>query len=101
VHLKSNYTTEENNLYSKVDEVIHYIWDPIGISFEPEARNEYYSYLPEIYRLVKSNAPIEIIAKHLNKIQIENIGLPSNLEKCTEIANILLSWADYLGFNIT
>lgn len=43
------YSNEEKNLYSKIDEVIHYLWDPIGISYVPEARNEYYSYLPEIF----------------------------------------------------
>ena len=42
----------ELELYKRCDEVLHYVWDPIGISDVPEARDEYESYLPTVWRLV-------------------------------------------------
>lgn len=53
------------------------------------------------FRLAQANVECEEIAEHLNKIQMEHIGLPSDLEKNTRIANILFSWAEYLGSIIT
>lgn len=39
----------ERELYQRVDEVLHYVWDPIGVSDAPEARDEYFSYLPIVF----------------------------------------------------
>jgi hypothetical protein len=33
---------EQNELYKRVDEVLHYVWDSIGVAGEPHARDEYY-----------------------------------------------------------
>lgn len=51
-HLSKN----KNELYSRIDEVLHYVWDPIGISGVPEARDEYHSYLPVVFGKVKRGA---------------------------------------------
>ena len=40
----------DEELYRRVDEVLHYIWDPIGVAGAPMARDEYYAYLPQIFR---------------------------------------------------
>lgn len=55
----------EAELYKRCDEVLHYIWDPIGVSGEPGARDEYSSYLPKVFALVRDNATAEEIAKYL------------------------------------
>ena len=34
----------DEELYRRVDEVLHYLWDPIGVAGIPEARDEYYGY---------------------------------------------------------
>lgn len=31
------------DLYRAVDEVLHFIWDPIGVRGFPEARDEYHA----------------------------------------------------------
>lgn len=49
----ARYSEKQKELYQRIDEVIHYIWDPIGINGAPKARDEYYSYLPEILRIVE------------------------------------------------
>jgi hypothetical protein len=41
----------EQELLTRVNEVLHYIWDPIGVRGEPNARDEYDSYVPEVYSL--------------------------------------------------
>ena len=43
---------KENKLYKRVDETLFYIWDPIGVNHVPQARDEYYSFLPGIFELV-------------------------------------------------
>ena len=45
---------EEIELYKRVDEVLHYLWDPIGVAEEPWARDEYYSYLPKMNRMASA-----------------------------------------------
>jgi hypothetical protein len=39
----------QDELYRRTDEVLHYIWDPIGVAGVPEARDEYDSYLPHAF----------------------------------------------------
>lgn len=52
-------------LYRAVDEVLHYIWDPIGVSGVPEARDEYQGYLPQVFKLVRERQSEETIANYL------------------------------------
>ena len=40
---------DQLELYRRTDEVLHYIWDPIGVAGDPYARDEYDSYLPHVY----------------------------------------------------
>ena len=39
---------KDAELYRRLDEVAHYIWDPIGISNVPDARDEYRAYLRDV-----------------------------------------------------
>ncbi len=39
-------------LYQRIDEVLYYVWDPIGVSDEPCARAEYSSYTRKILTYV-------------------------------------------------
>ena len=90
--LKKIENNSDKELYRRVDEVLHYVWDPIGVSDIPEARDEYYGYLPQIYSMVKSNCSINSIAVELRKIIIEQIGLTSTIEQSTEVAELLVHW---------
>jgi hypothetical protein len=53
---------KELALYRAVDEVLHYVWDPIGVAGAPRARDEYFSYLPKVYGMVKAGSDPESIA---------------------------------------
>jgi len=80
----------ELELYRRCDEVLRYIWDPIGIAGYPDARDEYYPYIPDVYRLVKQNSPADEIVVHLNAIVEEHMGFKPDPE-CTRRAVELIA----------
>jgi hypothetical protein len=70
--------TKEIELYQRLDEVVHYLWDPIGASGAPEARDEYYSYLPKLLELLKRGSNENEIADYLGSITSDRMGLGTN-----------------------
>lgn len=83
-------TFDNKELSKRIDEVLFYVWDPIGVSNEPFARAEYKSYVPEVLRLVEGSEKIKPISDYLSKIVTENMGLSSNQKHCDECAELLL-----------
>lgn len=83
---------DELELYQRCDEVLQYLWDPIGVAGAPSARDEYYFYLPDVFSLVRENAKAEVISAHLLRIETESIGLLGNEKKASEVAKVLLAW---------
>ncbi len=51
------------------------VWDPIGIQDEPNAQNEYDSYLDGVYELLVSGASDSDIEDHLWRIVSDSMGL--------------------------
>lgn len=85
----------EKELYSRIDEIVHYIWDPIGVSSFPGARDEYYSYLPKIYAYVKSGDTIAL-EKYLTWLTVEHMGLKENQESNRSAISIMTEWKMFL-----
>jgi len=83
-------------LTHRVDEVLHYVWDPIGISDQPLARNEYSAYGPRVLSLLMANADATQLGSHLDQIAVQNMGLSSNLEQSIQVAKILIAWRETL-----
>jgi len=67
-------------LSRRVGEILHYIWDPIGISEIPEARDEYDGYLGDITGMLMRGAGKEEISKRLDIIATETMGLSGTSE---------------------
>lgn len=91
-------TPPEKELYRRVDEVIHYLWDPIGVSGIPQARDEYYSYYPKVFALLQEKRDDNEISEYLLKIQ-KNMGLPVGPEsekRAEEITKILIEYRDWI-----
>ena len=82
----------EEELYRAVDEVLHYLWDPIGISSIPEARDEYYGYFQDVFDLVRNGAAHVAIATYLCKVVTDRMGLPANAHHDQEVARVLVAW---------
>lgn len=51
-----SHRSQDTDLLRVVDEVLHYIWDPIGVAGVPEARDEYDIYTGRIFTLLRSGA---------------------------------------------
>lgn len=91
-----NLTPREAELYKRCDEVLHYIWDPIGVSEAPGARDEYHSYLPRVFARVRENAKPQEIANHLTEVETQMMGLPANSEQALTVATVLLEWREWI-----
>ena len=89
----SKYTDE---LRSRVDEILYYIWDPVGAAAEPSTRDEYSRYVPELVSLLERDAVAEEVARYLNQIATVCMGLRQNEEHSRAIANLLLVWRTWL-----
>ena len=83
--------------YKRIDEVLFYKWDPIGISDGAWARDEYQSYLPKIFKLALENKTPEPIANYLNLIATENMGLSAAKHHDTKIAKLILEIKEEMG----
>jgi len=80
---------QEMKLYRQVDEILHYLWDPIGVAGIAQARDEYHSYLPQVFKLVLRQAKVSEVASYLVNIESDRMGMTANKEKALEIANTL------------
>lgn len=76
-------------LYKKIDDTLWFDWDPICIN-NIAPRDEYQSYVPEIFGLVKAKADRQEIAKRLFKLETDNMGMSGTLENCLRIADKIL-----------
>lgn len=82
-------TSEQSKLYKRIDEILWEDWDPIGVNDHENIRDEYQSYVPKAFRLALEDSEVFELANYLNRIATENMGLQSNLEHCTEIAELI------------
>jgi hypothetical protein len=62
---------KENELYKRTDEILFYIWDPIGVSPDPYARDEYLSYLPQVFQMLMDDKPKDEIIEYLLAINTQ------------------------------
>lgn len=87
-------------LYRRTDEVLFYIWDPIGVFETPEARDEYQGYLPIVFSMLQQSKSANEIADYLSKIQTENMGLGDALDmksKNMKVAELLKDHKKWIG----
>jgi hypothetical protein len=94
--MKEKLSTREKELYRRTDEILHYLWDPIGVSDIPQARDEYYSYLPGVFARLIENSKDHEIAVYLVKVEEESMGLTPNKEKALNIAQVLIETKEWI-----
>ena len=82
----------ELELYRRVDEVLYYVWDPIGVATSPAARDEYQGYLPTVFTMLQEGMGASPIAAYLDDIATDRMGLDANLEYSRRVAELLLDW---------
>ncbi len=89
-------TEKDNELLKRVDEVLHYLWDPIGLRGVPEARDEYTSYAGVVFSMLKRGTDNNEISRYLVRIRADHMGMGRADESTGEddIAEILANWKE-------
>ena len=82
----------ELELYRRVDEVLYYLWDPIGVATSPAARDEYQMYLPTVFTMLHEGMDASPIAVYLDGVVTDRMGLDANPEHSKRVAELLLDW---------
>lgn len=90
------------DLRDRCEEVLYYVWDPIGVRLIPQTFHEYSSYVPEVLSILNSGADAAAIAAHLSAIEVKQMGLgplkpgvkSTNAEHA---AQCLVDWREYLA----
>lgn len=82
----------ELELYRRVDEVLYYVWDPIGVATSPAARDEYQGYLPTVFTMLQEGMDASPIAAYLDNVATGSMGLDANPEHSRRVAELLLDW---------
>ena len=79
-----------DELIRRIDEVLFYMWDPIGVSPSPHARREYSSYADTILNILKAEKDPNSIKKYLDELESGMMGLPIEGQKNLEVAKLIL-----------
>jgi hypothetical protein len=90
--MKSRRSPEEEALHRAVGEVLHYIWDPIGVAGSPHARDEYDGYVDTVCSLLWDGAQAGVLAEHLERAASEGMGLTGSGERAGLAAAALVAW---------
>lgn len=81
----------EEEFRRRVDEVLHYLWDPIGVAYSPVARDEY-QYVPNVLALLQEGAGASSLSTYLDAVATERMGLQARSEHSKRVAQLLLEW---------
>lgn len=92
-----NLSPQDKELLRRIDEVLHYVWDPVGVAGIPQARDEYDSYVPQVFRLLKGTGDGKEVAEYLHWLSTEHIGMGANRDHDAEVVQVLLRWRDRLA----
>lgn len=87
----SKMTEPDLTLYRIVDEVLYYLWDPIGIANSAGPRDEYRMYVPKVFELVRM-ADGPTLSAYLLSVERDWIGLAGHSASAQRIAELLLAW---------
>lgn len=81
-----------------VDEILHYVWDPIGIAGIPQCRDEYSSYTHLIVRKSKVCTRDELIQCLLD-LELHSMGIKRGLAGASRAVDAILDWDRHTSFN--
>jgi len=95
--VESQISDTNARLYLAVDEILHYMWDPIGVSGIAGERGEYQAYVPEVFRLLLDQSDEQAIADHLGRVATERIGMKPNRIRDLAAARAAVSWRELMA----
>jgi hypothetical protein len=80
---------DQLELYKRIDEILWNDWDPIGVSGSSDGRDEYYAYLPHVFRMALKNTAPSSIAEYLNNVAANRMGLNLPMERHLSLRTVL------------
>lgn len=86
----------EKELLRRIGEVLHYMWDPIGVAGVPQARDEYDGYALQVFGLLKATTDAEDLADYLGRLSVEQMGVHSDPGRDSRVVEALLQWRAHL-----
>ena len=90
------YRPHELELYRRCDEVLHYLWDPIGVAGHPATRDEYASYANAVFHLLLDGSNKEVLVQTLVNFQTDAMGLLGTRDRASAAVDALLQWRDWI-----
>ncbi|ACA88560.1 hypothetical protein [Shewanella woodyi] len=94
--MNNKLSTSEKELCRRVDEILFYLWDPIGVCDIPMARDEYQSYLPQVFKLLMNDSKDHEVSAYLVKVESGSMGMSANSKKALEVARLLIETKEAL-----
>ena len=88
---------EDRRLFRIVGEVLHYVWDPIGVAGVPLARDEYDAYVPQVFGLLRAGSAESAISDYLQQVSEVRMGLSRLEDRANETASVLVDWRDHVN----
>lgn len=85
---------KDKELYRRIDEILYYQWDPIGVSDVVWSRDEYQNYLPTVFKLVLEKSNKEEIEDYLSKVVTDQMGLRSDKKHNMKIVDMFFDLRD-------
>lgn len=82
---------EHIELYNQIDEILWQDWDPIGINYMEQIRDEYYGYIPQVLNLKIQGADKNKISDYLYKMETINMGTNGNIQNCEFVAEKIIN----------
>ena len=86
---------KEMELYRRTDEVLFYIWDPIGVAMAAPARHEYQRYLPTVFALVRDRAEEQAIVDYLVRVE-RHMSLAPRPAEALRVARLLSDYREWI-----
>jgi hypothetical protein len=91
-----NFDFQQISLHQAVGEVLHYLWDPIGVTGVPQARDEYDGYVDHICGMLHQDIAESSLAGHLVHIADRHMGLFGTGDRAALAARRLLACRDVM-----
>ncbi|MCU1324592.1 MAG: hypothetical protein JWM43_4241 [Acidobacteriaceae bacterium] len=82
-----------DKLWLQVRTVLMEEWDPIGVCSEPNATNEYDSYIPKVMAILRSESGVEALMDYLDWVATARMGFTSQRERSRFAAESLCKLA--------
>lgn len=85
-------SSKREELERRIDEVLFYLWDPIGVCPNPRTRDEYRSYVRTISDMLNEGRDAFKIFSYLCELESGMLGIPANEGRAMTVATVLLDY---------